>query len=172
MLKRVLVLLTLFCPVAFAAETRPGEDSIKQLLEVAQVHKLVDSMKVQMDGFMKNAMQQATQGQAVSPRIQKDIEKRRSELMTVLNEELAWEKLEPLYIRVYRQSFSQEEVDGLIAFYRTPTGQAMINKMPVVLQNTFDELQQRMGPMMRRIQRMQQEVVAEIQAEKAKKGPG
>ena len=172
MLKRVLVLLTLFYPVAFAAETRPGEDSIKQLLEVAQVHQLVDSMKVQMDGFMKNAMQQATQGQSVSPRIQKDIDKRQSELMTVLNEELAWEKLEPLYIRVYRQSFSQEEVDGLIAFYKTPTGQAMINKMPVVMQNTFNELQQRMGPMMRRIQRMQQEVVAEIQAEKAKKGPG
>ena len=172
MLKRVLVLLTLFYPVAFAAETRPGEDSIKQLLEVAQVHKLVDSMKIQMDAFMKNAMQQATQGQSVSPRIQKDIDKRQSELMTVLNEELAWEKLEPLYIRVYRQSFSQEEVDGLIAFYKTPTGQAMINKMPVVMQNTFNELQQRMGPMMRRIQRMQQEVVAEIQAEKAKKGPG
>src|ERR1043166_5415324 len=172
MLKRVLVLLTLFYPVAFAAETRPGEDSIKQLLEVAQVHKLVDSMKVQMDAFMKNAMQQATQGQSVSPRIQKDIDKRQSELMTVLNEELAWEKLEPLYIRVYRQSFSREVVDGLIAFYKPPTGQAMINKMPVVMQNTFNEVQQRMGPMMRRIQRMQQEVVAEIQAEKAKKGPG
>jgi uncharacterized protein len=172
MLKRVLLVLALSCPVAYAIDSPPTEASIKQLLEVAQAHKLVDAMMAQMDGFMKNAMQQATQGRSVSPQIQKDIDKRQSELMKVLKEELAWEKLEPLYIRVYQQSFSQDEVNGLVAFYKTPTGQALINKMPVVMQNTFNELQQRMAPMMQRIQRMQQDVVAEIQAETAKKGPG
>ncbi len=172
MLKRILLVFALSCPAAYAADTRPNEASIKQLLEVAQAHKLVDSMMAQMDAFVKNAMQQATQGQSVSPQIQKNIDRRQSELMNILKEELAWEKLEPLYIRVYQQSFSQDEVNGLVAFYKTPTGQALINKMPVVMQNTFNELQQRMTPMMQRIQRMQQDVVAEIQAEKAKKGPG
>ena len=58
----------------------------------------------------------------------------------------------------------------MIAFYRTPTGQAMINKMPVIMQNSMNEVNQMMGPMMQRIQRMQQDVIAEIQAEKTKKG--
>ena len=171
MLKRIFLVLALSCPVAYAADTRPSEASVRQLLEVAQTHKLVDSMMAQMDAFVKNAMQQVTQGQSVSPQIKKNIDKRQSELMNVLKDELAWEKLEPLYIRVYQQSFNEDEVNGLVAFYKTPTGQALINKMPIVMQNTFNEMQQRMGPMVQRIQRTQKEIIAEIQAEKAKKGP-
>jgi hypothetical protein len=64
----------------------------------------------------------------------------------------------------------QTEVDGLIAFYKTAAGQALIDKMPVVMQNTMTEMQQMMQPMMQRIQRMHQEIVAEIQAQKKKSG--
>jgi hypothetical protein len=40
------------------------------------------------------------------------------------------------------------------------------------MQNSMKEMQQRTGPLMERIQRMQQEMVAQIKAEKAKKAPG
>ena len=131
---------------------------------------MVDAMFAQMHAFMKQTMQQAAQGQQLSPKIQKDIEKRHNETMTSVKELLDWNKLEPMYVRVYQKSFTQQEVDGMIAFYKTPTGQAVLNKMPVVLQNTMAEVQQMMQPMIQRMQRMQQEVVAEIQAEKNKGG--
>jgi len=38
------------------------------------------------------------------------------------------------------------------------------------MQNTMSEMQQMMGPMMQRIQKMQQDVVAEMKAENEKKG--
>ncbi len=124
----------------------------------------------QMDGYMKTAIQQVTQGQQISPQIQKDIDKRISETMSGFKEILDWNKLEPMYVRVYQKSFTQGEVDGMIAFYKTPAGQAVINKMPVVMQNTMNEVQQMMAPAVQRIQRMQQDVIAEMQAEKGKKG--
>jgi uncharacterized protein len=170
MIKRFLILFVLSCSLGFAADTPPSEASVKQLLETAQAHKLVDTMMGQFDTVMKNAMQQATQGQTVSPEVRKDIDRRQAELVKVLREELSWDKLEPIYLRVYQKTFNQEEVNGMIAFYKTPTGQALLNKMPLVMQNTMTEMQQRMGPMMQRIQRMQQEVVAEIKAEKEGKG--
>ncbi|MEY2439859.1 MAG: uncharacterized protein QOI34_1244 [Verrucomicrobiota bacterium] len=152
-----------------AADVAPSEASIKQLLEIAQAHKLIDTVMTQMDAVTKNALQQVTQGQTVSPQVQKDIERRQGELMKIVKEEMAWDKLEPLYVRVYRQTFNQGEIDGMIAFYKTPTGQALLNKMPLVMQNTMTEMQQRMGPMMQRIQQMQKEVATEIKAEKEKK---
>jgi hypothetical protein len=88
--------------------------------------------------------------------------------MALFKQELEWNRLEPLYIRVYQQSFTQQEIDGFISFYRTPVGQALVKKMPVVLQQTSNEMQSRMTPMMQRIQQMQQEVIAEIQAERRK----
>lgn len=172
MLKRVLILLGVTCSVAFATGNPPTEASVKELLAVTQVQKLLASTMTQIDGFMKNAMQQATQGQPVSPEIQKRIDKDMSEMMTIIKEELSWEKLEPMYVRVYQQSFSQDEVNGLIALYKTSSGQVLINKMPLVMQNTLNEMQQMMAPMMQRIQRMRQQVVTEIQAEKAKKHSG
>ena len=174
MKKRILIPVALFCSVGLfaipAADTPPSEASIKQLLEVGQAHKLVDTMSAQMLGYMKQIMQQATQGERVTPEVQKHIDSLETEMTSALKEVLDWKKLEPMYVRVYQKSFTQSEVDGLIAFYKTPIGQALLTKMPAVMQNTLEEMQQMMQPMMQRMQRMQQDVIAEIHAQKKKSG--
>ena len=171
MTRGMAILIAFSCAIVFRtgfADAPPSEASIKQLLEIGQAHKLIDMMMTQMDGYMKQVMKQATQDQHVTPEIQKDIDKRQAEMMDIVKEMLDWKKLEPMYVRVYQKSFTQAEVDGLVAFYKTQTGQALLTKMPVVMQNTLNEVQQMMQPMMQRIQQMQHEVVAEIQAQKKK----
>jgi uncharacterized protein len=174
MIKRVFGLAVIQCglvlPICFAADGPPSEASVKQLLEVSQVHKILDNTMAQMDGFMKQALQQATQGQSLTPQIKTDIEKRQAEMMSIFKDVFDWHKLEPMYVRVYQKSFTQSEIDNLIAMYKTPGGQALLNKMPVVMQNTMTEMQQLMRPMFDKIQRMQKEVASEIQAEKNKSG--
>lgn len=180
MLKRILLILALCGPVASGADnpspgasgagTPPSEASIKQLLQVAQAQKLIDSVMAQMDGLMTQAIQKATQGREVPPKVQQDIDKRQAEVVGLMKELLDWTKLEPMYVRIYQKSFSQQEVDGMIAFYKTPAGQAVIGKMPAVMQNTMDEMQQMLAPAMEKIQRMQQDVVTEMKAEKKKGG--
>jgi len=88
----------------------------------------------------------------------------------MMKEILDWNRLEPMYVRVYQKSFTQQEIENLIAMYKTPAGQTLLTKMPVVMQNTMTEMQQLMQPMMQRIERMQQKIMAEIQAEKKKSG--
>ena len=87
----------------------------------------------------------------------------------MIKEILDWNKLEPMYVRIYQKSFTQQEIDSLIAMYKTPAGQMALTKMPAVLQNTTAEMQQLMQPVVQRIQRLQQDVLAQIQAEKSKK---
>ena len=153
-----------------AGSNPASEASIKELLELGRVQKLIDSIWAQMDGLMKQAMQKATEGKPVSAKVQEHIDKLQADLMNTAKEEFSWEKMEPLYQRVYQKSLTQQEVDGMIAFYKTPAGQAVITKLPVILQNTFAEVREMMGPMMQRIERMQQDVIAEMKAEKAEKG--
>jgi uncharacterized protein len=185
MIKRLLSVTASFWILAglaalFAADSQPGsasganqppsEASIKQLLEITRVHKMIDSTMTQMDAFMTQAMKQATQGQPVTADVQKQIDKSHADIMAMMKETLDWAKLEPMYVRVYQKSFTQQEVDNMIAMYQTPGGQALLNKMPVVMQNTMAEMQQMMQPVMQRIQQMQQQVAAQVQAEKSKKG--
>ena len=180
MFKRILLLLALCGSLASAADhsspgasttgNPPSEASIKQLLEVAQAHKLIDSVMAQMDELMRQTIQQTTQGRDIPPKLQKDIDKRQAEVVGLMKELLDWNKLEPMYVRVYQKTFSQVEVDGMIAFYKTPAGQAVIAKMPAEMQNTMNEMQQMMGPVMQKMQHMQQDVAAEMKAEREKKG--
>src|SRR5207237_8989369 len=137
----------------------------KQLLEVSHAGQLVESMIGQMDGMMKNAMAQVTQGQQLSPKMQKEVEQFRADGMAEMKAVLDWNKLESMYVRIYQKSFSKQEIEGMIAFYKTPTGQAVLNKMPLVLQNTMTEVQQMVQPMLQRLQQKQQEIAAKVQAE-------
>jgi hypothetical protein len=181
MLKRILLpILLLGGSIALAADNPsptspapskpPSEASVKQLLEVARARKLIDSVMAQMDNLMQQSIAQATQGQKIPPKVQKNIEARQTETVAMMKELLDWAKLEPMYVRSYQKTFSQEEVDGMVAFYKTPAGQAVIRKMPKVMQNTIEEMQQMMGPVMQKIQKTQQDVVAEMKAESKNKG--
>jgi hypothetical protein len=176
---RVLIVSLLSCSFLYAADSPststnadpkgpPTEASIKQMLEVMHTHKMLDAMEAQMVMFMKQTMLQATQGQPVTPQIQKDIDRRQAEMLSMFHEFLNWEKLEPMYLRIYQKSFTQGELNGMVDFYKTPAGQAMIAKMPTVMQNTIGEVQQMMQPVMEKVRQQQQEVVAEIKAEKEK----
>lgn len=180
MFKRILPILLLCGSVVYAAENSspsapaptnpPSDASIKQLLEVMQARKLIDSVMGQMDNMMLQAVAQAAQGQTIPPKVQKEIDRQRSEMIAMMKDLLAWEKIEPIYVRAYQKTFTQPEIDGMLAFYKTPSGAAVITKMPAIMQNTMEEMQSMMGPVMEKMQKMQQDVVAQMKAEKNKGG--
>ena len=144
-------------------------DSIKELLVVTESKKLLDGMFPQIDALIKSTMSQAVAGKNLTEEQQRELEKTfpkiTAEIMQAMREELSWEKLEPMYLEIYQKSFAQEEVDGMLSFYKSPAGVAVIKKMPVVMQETMMAMQQRMGPMIARIEKAVEEAVAESEKE-------
>ena len=86
-----------------------------------------------------------------------------AKMIAMVDGMLNWDALLPMYLRIYRESFTQDELDGMTAFYKTPAGQAVVRKMPVVMQRVFGEMQVMLKPMQERIQQIQQETVRELQ---------
>ena len=178
MFTRTFLIFALCGSIAYAADTTPSptpsstptEGSIKELLELSQSHKLVDSVIGQMENLMQQTIAQATRGRDVPAKIQKDIDQRRSELSAMMKEFLDWKKVEPVFVRTYQKTFSQKEIDGMIAFYKTPAGQAVIIKMPTAMQTTMDEMQGLMGAVMEKMERLQQDIVTALKAENKNKG--
>jgi len=78
--------------------------------------------------------------------------------------------LEPVYIKLYEDSFSQAEIDGLAAFYRSPTGKAVVLKVALVMQNLMTLVQQRMARLIPKIQQMAQETASQIKARRPRTG--
>ncbi len=151
--------------VAGEAMAEPAsEASVRQLLEVTQAHKLVDNMKSQMGGVFNRSYEMAAGKKTPTPAQQAAIDKMKSRMQTLLSASLDWDKLEPIYIRVYRETFTQEEIQGMVEFYKTPAGQAVITKMPTVMLKTSSEMQASVKDMYPEMQKIQADFEAEFKA--------
>jgi hypothetical protein len=150
----------------------PSDQSINQLLQLTKVDQQMDSVFTQMEGAMKASLQQATKGRPLSADEQAVLDRRQAKMAGIMKEELSWDKMKDLYVQAYRETFSREEIVGLIAFYQTPVGQSLVSKQPELTKRTMTILQQRMAPMMQRMQKMSEETALELKKAKAENPPG
>jgi uncharacterized protein len=157
-------------PVAHAADTPASEASIKRLMEITNSKNMVDAMMAQMDGLMRNTMKQATNGQPLTAEQEAIMADMRTKVTALMKDELKWSTLEPVLVDVYRKSFTQQEVDGMLSFYQSPAGRAVIAKMPLVMQNSMQAMQGRMAALMPKIQQIVAQSVEKVKKLPAAKG--
>lgn len=139
----------------------PTESSVEDLLAVTQTEKVMESFFANFEGSMRQGMAAAVQGRALTEEQRKVLEAAPRRFVAVLREEMSWESMRPMYVRIYQETFTQEEIDGLIAFYRTPAGSAFIAKMPVVMQKSSEMMQSRIAPMARKMQAAMEQALQE-----------
>src|ERR1700723_84566 len=120
---KLLLLAALMFSISIQAAP-PSDESINQLLKLAKSEKMIDSVFAQMDGMMKANMKQLTMGKQLSADEQAIMDRQQTRMIGIIKDELSWDKMKDMFVQTYRQTFSQEEIDGLIAFYKSPTGQA------------------------------------------------
>ncbi|MES2071495.1 MAG: DUF2059 domain-containing protein [Pseudomonadota bacterium] len=149
----------------------PSTESIEKLLAVAQVGKMLETIRPQMNVMMKTMMDKAMQGTPVQAEEQKILDAFRDKAAAIVNEELSMAKLQPMYVEIYRANLSQEDIDGLIAFYQSPTGQVFLTKIPQIMQSVMSEMPKRMAPMAQKIEQAGKEMQAQLAARKTKEAP-
>lgn len=148
----------------------PSDESIDELLAVTKSEKLVDSMLANVDQMMRQSMYAALDGQEFTAEQRQVLDRASAKFANVVRGELAWANMRPTYLKIYKESFDQEEIDGLIAFYKSPTGAAFVAKMPIVMQKSMGYTQQRLKPMMEKMNAAIQEAIKEAQAAGRKAG--
>ena len=105
----------------------------QQIREIMQITGAVDiggQVIEMMVGQIAPALEQLNPGQgALVASIL------RNEFMDVVGERMG--EFENLIIDVYDDRFSAEEIDGLLAFYRTPLGLRLIEELPELFQQSM-----------------------------------
>lgn len=156
----------LFCALlsfsTLAQDVKPSEESLKKLLEVTEARKMVDSMFAQIDGMTNQSIKQNIGDKVMTDAEKKAISTMRSKTVEIMEQELSWGSFESSYLQIYRDTFTQEEIDGMLVFYSSPAGKAVIKKMPLLMQKSMGEVQKRMGPLMQKLTKIQKETFAEL----------
>jgi len=155
---------------AIADNLPPTEESIKQLLTLPNARQLLDQVKDQFDSMMTVATRDAQQGQTLTPERQAVLDRMKAKMAAVINQSLNWDDLESMYVRTYRASLSQDELNGMLEFYKSPAGQAYVKKMPLIMQNIMAEMQGMLKTMQQKMAEIQKQALQELKDLKASQG--
>jgi uncharacterized protein len=114
-----------------------SQESVENLLAATKTESMMDSMYGSMEQMMRQGLKQSTAGQPVTAEQQRYFDALPAKFVAVMRDEMNWQKMKPMYVQIYRDSFDQNEIDGLLAFDTSPAGQAFINKVPMVMQKSM-----------------------------------
>jgi hypothetical protein len=166
MKKSLLFALAIASGISTIPAATPSDESINEMIKVMEVEKTVNMMVAQMENGIKTGMQQSQQqvlqGKEPTPEQKAFTEKFQQQATALLKDELSFSKMKDVYLQVYRETFTQDEVNSIIAFYGSPAGKAMVQKIPVAMQKAGVLMQGRMGPLTQKMQKMQADFTAEM----------
>ena len=160
-MKNAAFAVILICSVVAARGGPPSDESILKMMNSLQLQTTLDQTVAQLDAGMKTGLKQLVEGKELSPLQTAQLGQLQTRMTATIREELAFNKVKDIYLQVYRETFTQEEVNGINAFYATPAGKAMIEKLPRATVKAGPLLQARMGPVAQKIRAMQMEFVKE-----------
>ena len=149
--------LALASPSVFAA--RPTDAQIDKLLETTHARSMVENMMSQVEGMQKQLVDQSLEGRTLTAAEQAKIDRLISITSRTLRDTMTWERMLPMYHRIYAESLEAEDIDAMIAFYETPAGQHVLERMPAIVQKSLVEVQQLLAPALKK---MQQDIADEL----------
>jgi hypothetical protein len=114
---------------------------------------LRQSLAIATDQVKSGVLQQIL-GTKPPPEAEKEMSAFQDKVAAVVTNALSWEKLKPAYQKLYADSFTDEELDGIVAFYKSPAGQAMVGKTPSLMQKATVIAQQKMAEAQPELQRL------------------
>ena len=147
---------------SYASAAQPSQESIVTLLTLTRSEQLIEKSRADMEKYMRSGVAMGLGGRQPSEREQQIIDKMVRDSVAVMREALDWPSMRDFMAGLYAQHFSQEEVDGLIAFYRSPAGEALVNKMPLVMDASVANIQRTMVGIAPRLQAISAQAQKEL----------
>jgi uncharacterized protein len=159
------IALILLAPSALPAqESRPSEASVRRVLAAGHLDTVLDSYSTQIESRLRAGVQHELSGQPLNPRQNLIMGQMQDRLVALMHEELDWKRMEPQIIELYRNTFTQREVEGMLRWYTSPIGKAVVAKQPLVTQQMSDYAQERVQDMVPRLMQLQKDTVTQLKA--------
>lgn len=86
--------------------------------------------------------------------------------MKITLDKFSWSKMKSIFVEIYAEVLTLEELQGLIDFYESPIGQKFIKKQPQLTAATMQKMQDVMQEIMPEIQKQVEESVKDIKSNK------
>jgi hypothetical protein len=125
------LLLALSLPLAARADEASHRAKAQEMMSILHSQQMVENIS---DSLKKQLPDAANAVIGADPSAEKkthaaDFVKHADQ---IIDSQLSWTALEPAFIDIYVKNFTEEQLDAIIAFYKTPAGLALLTTMPNV----------------------------------------
>ncbi|HEY0162005.1 MAG TPA: DUF2059 domain-containing protein [Edaphobacter sp.] len=162
---RFLALLAVlaFTPAAYAqtAAAPATQDAhhtkAEELIRITHVDQITNQLTGQITARMKASAEQQNARHAFTPEQQKLVNDYIDQVQTLTQSAVTFDKLKPSIVQAYADTYTDPELDGIIAFYRSAAGQAMIAKSPQLSNKTIQIVQNQMTTIQPQLQQVNED---------------
>jgi len=161
-MRRSLVLMAVCLALAAGfvnAQETPRRALAEELMNLINMRENMEKVYAMLKQMIPAQMERTAQATG-QPGVPANASPRMEKMMALITQELSWDKLKDDYITIYADTFTDEELKGIIAFYKSPVGQAFIQKQPELMKRSMEVTQKVMIQLMPKIQAIMKEEVA------------
>ncbi len=136
---------------SFVSQAEPAKpETVELFLKVTDAAATLDYAYAQLDQ-MTEQMNHSLGNVAKDDPLRR---KHQQELNQLIRTELSWQQLEQPMIAIYSSVFSEEELQGIIAFYQSDAGQKMVKRQPELMQASMAVMQEQSMLLMPKIKQL------------------
>jgi len=144
-MKKVILAAVLCLSVFCNSYSQAKQESIKQLFHLMQTDSLIDKMFSSMIPQILNQQQMQ-----ITDSISRVAFNTKMRSMMLIVKEISTKLINEDMVVLYDKYFSQAEINDFISFYKTPSGQKMINMTPDIQKDLMTVMMQKYMPEMQK----------------------
>lgn len=164
MMKQIVLLISFSMVSVLTWAKTPSDESLNELMQVVQAEKMSQKMIQQFQTSFSSVFDAMKIDDKLTPEQEKELNGIMSEFMQDIMSDMASQQsiseMMSYYLAAAKQTYTQSEVDAMIAFYGSEEGRSIIEKQPVVMQKYMHNIQPYFA---KKMQLMQQEALPELQ---------
>jgi hypothetical protein len=154
MKNRFIALFAILCLSLTAhADLASRRAKAQEMLLLLHMDRLMDQL---MSGTMDqmSAMTKSLGGSNLKLEDQAKLNDFQKKIFQLISSQVGWKALEPDYVELYATNFTDEQLDTILAFYKSPTGVALIDKLPVLTSQGMQIAQEKMTALQPQLKQM------------------
>lgn len=116
-----------------------------QAAENTKTAKIIEIFRLTKTDQMQKQMlaQMVEMNASIDPKMRATSQK----TMDLIGQKMSWEAMKADYIKLYDDTYTEDEISGILMFYQSAPGQAFIAKTPILMSNMMAMVQKRMAEM-------------------------
>jgi hypothetical protein len=158
-MKRAIVIATCMMALVMAgayanAQEKTRQELAEELMTLTNAKQNIEQSFAQIKQMMVSQIQKMATPAGEAGAAKEKLAQEMNQMMDLIGKELSWDNMKDDYINLWADVYTDQELKDIIAFYKTPSGQAMVKKQPELMKRSMEVSQKVMAKIMPKIQAM------------------